>query len=340
MSLTHLRPAATTLLTLLISAGAACTLDASGTGPEQGPVSALDDRDAAADAPTGLPVRDAAPAPARPADDASLPTAAAPRDAQAPAARDAEAPTPPPPPPVVVDRPQLTRDAEVAQDASFARDAGRLPDPTAKAEPVLRCGTRGGKRCGPEAFCNFEPDSSCGALDRGGLCEARPDVCSQIYSPVCGCDNLTYPSSCHAHALGISVKRAGACGVEECQAAGGRVRGNGNGGCPRAVAQWEIVSGDQTAMCCVPAPGSEPVAEGACGGIAGLGCGQGAFCNYERAAGGLGCRTADSTGVCEMQPQVCTRELNPVCGCDGTTYPTRCVAHAQGISVLHAGACE
>ena len=337
MSLTHLRAAVVTLLTTLVWAGAGCTLDATGTGLEDGTQSTLDDRDGALGPPTGLPARDAAVEPVRPVNDAGVPSLGAARDAGVPAA-DADVPVDD------VQVPPAPRDAGGPRDASAPPDAGRAPDAGMSVEPVARCGTRGGIRCGARAFCNFEPDTTCGALDRGGVCEARPDVCTQIYSPVCGCDNVTYPSECHAHSRGVSVKRAGACGVEECQAAGGRVRGNGNGaaGCQSAAVQWEIVSGGHTTACCIPAPASEPPAgtAGTCGGIAGVSCPPAAFCNYERGAGGLGCGIADGTGVCEARAQVCTREFNPVCGCDGTTYPTACVAHAQGISVRHAGACE
>ncbi|MET0342476.1 MAG: Kazal-type serine protease inhibitor [Polyangiales bacterium] len=302
-------PTFTRRLSLLAAlALAACSLEATGMGPEDASASVDPEEDAGTTPPTGKPVeRDAAVADARvptPVVDAGQPDADAPRDAAVDAAVDASAPV----------------------------DAG----PT-----ITRCGTRGGVRCGADAFCNFEPDPECGALDRGGLCEARPDRCATNYSPVCGCDGITYPNACTAHAQGMSVRRASKCGADECQAAGGRVRTQANGGCQRARAMWEITVNGQSAFCCVgganPDPG--PVTR-MCGGIAGLACGAGQFCNYEVAAGGLGCGVADASGVCETRPDACTQQDSPVCGCDRRTYGNACTAHASGVAVLREGACE
>jgi hypothetical protein len=73
------------------------------------------------------------------------------------------------------------------------------------------CGTRGAGQCEDGEFCNFEPDKDCGGTDRGGSCEAIPDVCTDDYTPVCGCDDKTYSNACNAHAQGVSVKSKGEC---------------------------------------------------------------------------------------------------------------------------------
>lgn len=93
-------------------------------------------------------------------------------------------------------------------------------DQVAKADggsaDAARCGTRGGKACGEGEFCDFAPAAQCGALDHGGTCTKKPELCTLIYSPVCGCDDKTYGSDCGAHAAGVSVQYKG-----ECSSSGG-----------------------------------------------------------------------------------------------------------------------
>lgn len=73
-----------------------------------------------------------------------------------------------------------------------------------------------------------------------------------------------------------------------------------------------------------------------CGGIQGLGCPDGEYCDFPAEAQ---CGAGDQTGVCAVRPEACTREFRPVCGCDGVTHGNACVAAAAGVSVAHEGEC-
>jgi len=75
-----------------------------------------------------------------------------------------------------------------------------------------------------------------------------------------------------------------------------------------------------------------------CGGMMGAVCANpGEFCQYSEQAQ---CGAADQTGVCSPRPEMCTQEYAPVCGCDGRTYSTACVAAGNGASVAYRGECR
>jgi hypothetical protein len=72
-----------------------------------------------------------------------------------------------------------------------------------------------------------------------------------------------------------------------------------------------------------------------CGGIAGIPCPGGAFCELPAGM----CDSADLQGVCEPVPGLCIQIFAPVCGCDGVTYGNDCLRKTQQIAKDHDGAC-
>ncbi len=66
-------------------------------------------------------------------------------------------------------------------------------------------------------------------------------------------------------------------------------------------------------------------------------CNAGQFCRYEASAS---CGASDHAGRCSYAPEVCGRDLDPVCACDGKTYGNECLASAAGTSIARLGGCE
>jgi len=66
-----------------------------------------------------------------------------------------------------------------------------------------------------------------------------------------------------------------------------------------------------------------------CGGIQAVVCSEGLYCQFPANT----CGAHDTTGLCQLQPQLCTADVNPVCGCDGKVYSNDCEATRSGQSI-------
>jgi len=65
--------------------------------------------------------------------------------------------------------------------------------------------------CADGLYCSYGMEDSCGWADAPGTCAEKPEVCSDEYNPVCGCDGQTYSNACQAAASGTSVISEGEC---------------------------------------------------------------------------------------------------------------------------------
>lgn len=104
---------------------------------------------------------------------------------------------------------------------SAALPVASSPEPVASAPEAAKepatggedasCGSRGQKPCADGLFCSFPPSAHCGETDAPGRCTKKPEICTKIYQPVCGCDGKTYASPCVAANAGQSVAKTGEC---------------------------------------------------------------------------------------------------------------------------------
>ncbi len=233
------------------------------------------------------------------------------------------------------DKPGLTRFARAALEIDWPSDSECL------------------QQCAAVAVTTCQGDPS----QVHAVFEACMDTCSggwcnEIFDPVCGCDGQTYSNACAAAEANASVEYLGACEQPECSSnddCGDTEYCFSQEGCDTpgtcrerpvfCTLEFQPVCGcdgnTYGNACAAAAAGVNVVREGAC--LADGGCNSNADCsNADYCFSEEGC---DVPGTCREKPQLCTREFNPVCGCDGRTYGNPCLAASAGVNVVSQGAC-
>lgn len=188
--------------------------------------------------------------------------------------------------------------------------------------------------CASSEICSLPA----GACDKGvGTCVTKPSkgTCGAVpENPVCGCDGHDYTNVCFALLAGTAVASEGTCVPATC----------GNGTCDSAEDCTNCASdcgacGCGDGVCTKGVEDCSSCAADCCGATCtkSTDCAGDRFCDF--AVGD--CKITGAKGACTPSPTSCPPPGagETVCGCDGSSYTSECVAASAGVPIAHAGLC-
>ena len=217
------------------------------------------------------------------------------------------------------------------------------------------CGPWPGGACSSGFVCDVR---SCLDGARGSCVPDPGGACPEIYSPVCGCDGVTYANDCFRLSAGMALDHEGECGAARCGGLDGTVCEAGYvcdlrdcgleaeglcvtrpSDCP---AVWNPVCGcdgvtygndcDRLSAGAAWFADGECGTTGSCGGVGDIRCPRGEVCDIRVCM-------FDAMGLCVAEPGPCPYLWDPVCGCDGVTYANDCARLEAGAALDYVGEC-
>lgn len=105
-----------------------------------------------------------------------------------------------------------------ATQGSMSGPAGTAPTLVAhnfylRVEPngPAPCGGFVGTPCPDGQYCDITVDDACHGYDLPGVCKPVPELCYELYQPVCGCDGKTYSNDCWRVMARVQRDHQGEC---------------------------------------------------------------------------------------------------------------------------------